>query len=188
VSVAVYPRLGELLRARNLTVAELGREIATRFGLLVDSESLDSWAQDTPVRRADLELAGAAAAVLNVNLSDLFEVNLTPDRPDEGAVLDATAANRLSELLDLQQSRELSETESAEMAALVDEYSRELRERGLTATAARRGITVDQARGELQAEVDNAAERWESLRNDPERHRAVVAELKRRRRRATSRT
>ena len=38
MSVAVYSRLGELLEARNLTVAELGDQITSRYGLVVDAE------------------------------------------------------------------------------------------------------------------------------------------------------
>src|SRR5215207_6995831 len=117
MSVAVYPRLSSLLRARDLTVAELGRQITLRFGLDVDAASLDQWAHDLPVQRADLELAGAAAAILNVSLADLFEVELAPSLPDEDTFLDADRAERLSELLETQQLRELSRSEEIEIEA-----------------------------------------------------------------------
>ena len=122
MSVAVYPQLGALLQERQLTVAELQRQIAQRFGLEIDLTSLDQWADGLPVRRADLELAGAAAAILNVSLNDMFEVDLAPSLPDEESVLDAASSERLSDLLEQQQSRQLSDAESAELAALVAEY------------------------------------------------------------------
>src|SRR4051794_35567077 len=40
MSVAVYPRLNQLLRAKNLTVAELERQIKQRFGVAVDPKTL----------------------------------------------------------------------------------------------------------------------------------------------------
>jgi hypothetical protein len=188
VSVAVYPRLGALLQERHLTVVELERQIAQRFGLDVDLASLDQWAHGGPVQRADLELAGAAAAVLDVSLGDLFEVDLDPDLPDEVAVLDAASVERLSELLERQQSRELSGAEEHELAALVAEYGRQRQEHGLTTIAAQRGISVDQARRDHQAELNRALEWWEAFKADPERRKAAVADLRRRNRRASSRT
>jgi hypothetical protein len=188
MSVAVYPRLGALLKERHLTVVELERQIAKRFGLDVDQTSLDQWAHGAPVQRADLELAGAAAAVLEVSLGDLFEIDLGPDLPDEGSVLDAASVERLSELLEQQQSRELSGAEEAELASLVAEYGRQRQERGLTTIAAQRGISVDQARRDLQAELDRALEWWEAFKADPVRWEAAVTDLKRRNRRASPRT
>ena len=76
MAVAVYPRLSELLRARNLSVAELERQIKRRFGLSVDPKTLYRLTYAEPVQRADLEIAGAAAAVLGVGLDDLFEVRV----------------------------------------------------------------------------------------------------------------
>jgi hypothetical protein len=188
MSVAVYPRLGELLRARSLTVAELGRQIGLRFGLDVDSASLQAWAHDPRVQQADLELAGAAAAVLDVSIADLFEVDLTPGLPDETSVLDEPDAERLAELLELQQTGACSAADEAEIQTLLVEYSRRVQELGLTATAKQRGISVEEARHELRADLDEAQRWWESFQADPERCRAVVADLKRRSRRVASRT
>lgn len=188
MSVAVYPRLGTLLQERHLTVVELERQIAQRFGLDVDLASLDQWAHGVPVQRADLELAGAAAAVLDVSLGDLFEVDLAPSLPDEDDLLDAASAERLSELLEQQQSRELTEAEASELATLVAEYGRQRQEHGLKSIAAQRGISVDQARRDLQAELNRALEWWEAFKADPVRWKAAVTDLKRRNRRASSRT
>lgn len=74
MSVTVYPRLAELLEEHHLTLAELEGRIATQFGSAVDTQGLVRLAESTPVRQADLELAGATAAVLGVGLDDLFTV------------------------------------------------------------------------------------------------------------------
>ena len=37
--VTVYPRLGDVLRGQNLTVAELERQIEQRYGVQVDRKS-----------------------------------------------------------------------------------------------------------------------------------------------------
>ena len=186
MSVAVYSRLGELLKARNLTVAELGDQITSRYGLVVDAESLRTWVRDTPVQRADLELAGAAAAILDVSLADLFDVNAIPDLPEEVDVLDPSDAERLSELLDLQQSRQLSEAEATELAALVAEWGRQVRDRWLKVRAKNQGISVEQARRELEANVAEASRWWQEFQADPQLRRSVVSKLKRRSRRITT--
>ena len=46
MGVTVYSRLGELLRARDLTVADLQNRIAARFGLAVDARTLDRLARE----------------------------------------------------------------------------------------------------------------------------------------------
>ena len=74
----VYPRLAELLKERNLTVAELERQIKERFGLAVNPKTLYRLTQAARVQRADLEIAGATAAVLGVGLDDLFAVDARP--------------------------------------------------------------------------------------------------------------
>lgn len=188
VSVAVYPRLGELLQARNLTVAELSRQIERRFGLTVDAATLDAWAREAQVQRADLELAGATAAVLDVSLADLFAVNAIPDLPEEVSVLDAADAERLSELLDLQQSRELVAAEADELKFLIAEYGRRAQEIGLKAIAAQHGISLEQARREREADLDSAARWLAEFEADPKRRRAVVSQLRRRNRHTTSAT
>ena len=188
MSVAVYPRLGELLQARNLTVAELSRQITLQFGLDVDAESLEAWARDIPVRRADLELAGAAAAILDVSLADLFDVNAIPDLPEEESLLDEADTERLSDLLDLQQSRELSEAEATELKALVAEWTRRVRDRWLKLRAKNQGIPVEQARRELEANVAEASRWWQEFQANPQLRRSVVSKLKRRNRRITTST
>ena len=183
MSVAVYPRLGELLQARNLTVAELGRQIERRFGLNVDAESLTAWARDVPVQRADLQLAGAAAAVLDVSLADLFDVNAIPDLPPEESVLDEADTQRLEELLDLQQTRPLVEAEATELQALIAENNRQVQEQLFEKRAKKQGISVEQARRERDLAVAEAARWWQEFQANPQLRRSVVSRLKRRSRR-----
>jgi transcriptional regulator with XRE-family HTH domain len=93
MSVMVYSRLGDLLRARNLTVSDLQRQIAARFGLTVDTRMLERLARAERVRRPDLEVAAAAAAVLDASLNDVFAVEAVP--VDDG---DATAASNAEDI------------------------------------------------------------------------------------------
>jgi hypothetical protein len=186
MSVAVYSRLGELLAARNLTVAELSDQIASRYGLVVDPESLRAWVRDTPVQQADLELAGATAAILDVSLADLFDVNAVPDLAEVVDVLDTPDADRMSELLELQQSRQLSEAEANELSALVAENNRRIVERQLKSRAKRQGISVEQARRELETAVAEASRRWQEFQSNPQLRRSVVSKLRRRSRKSTT--
>src|SRR5260370_30565616 len=75
MGVVVFPRLAALLRERNLSVAELDRQLKERFGLSVNVKTLYRLTQAAPVQRADLEVAGATATVLGVGLDDLFTVD-----------------------------------------------------------------------------------------------------------------
>ena len=58
MSVLVYPRLATLLQARNLTSADLARQIESRFGLPVTPRTLQRLTQAPPIQRADLDVAG----------------------------------------------------------------------------------------------------------------------------------
>jgi hypothetical protein len=181
VGVAVYPRLGELLRSSNLTVDELERQIEEHYGLPVDSESLRRLADGDPIQRADLEIAGAAAAILGVGLGELFTVEAALVLAPEEPVLDPEQSRRLADLLDEQDRRALSAAEQREVDALVAENNRRLHERALPKIAAEWGVSVEQARQRLRAELDEAIRWWEAFQADPKRQRAVVARARRRR-------
>lgn len=156
MSVVVYPRLGELLRSRNLSVAELERQIEQRYGLPVDPKTLYRLAHDEPVQRADLAVAGAAAAILGVDLGDLFEVEAVPVDEGEEVDMDPAESRLLAELLDHPGRRRLSRAERRELDALVDAYHRRLHELRLRQIAELRGITVEEARREVQASLQEA--------------------------------
>lgn len=120
MTVVVYPRLAELLEERHITVEDLKRWITDQFGLAVDATTLLRLTEPTPVRQADMELAGAAAAVLGVGLDDLFTVATLPEKDE--AVLDAPDSKRLETLLSGQDA--LSEEERAELQQLLAQYGR----------------------------------------------------------------
>lgn len=134
MGVMVYSRLGDLLRARELTVDDLQRQIAARFGLAVDVHTLDRLARDERVRRPDVEIAAAAAAVLDARLDDIFAVDAM-SMDDEGAasrhrsddeedVLLPEQSRRLSDLFDLQDYGRLTDDERAELDVLVGAWAR----------------------------------------------------------------
>jgi transposase len=184
MSVAVYPRLSELLRAKNLSVAELERQIEQRFGLSVDPKTLYRLTYAEPVQRADLQIAGAAAAVLGVELGDLFQIEAVPvELSDEAQIRDLgpEESQRLADLFAQQARGTLPDAEQAELEALVAEYGQRLHERRLREIARRRGISVDQARREVATQLDEAMAWWRGFEADPERRRAVVRLAKRRR-------
>lgn len=186
--MAVYPRLDELLRTNDLSVAELERRIEQRFGLSVDPKTLYRLASAEPVRRADLEIVGAVAALLGVGLGDLFDVHAVPvEEHDESEAIDLSVAEsqRLSALFDRQAQGKLSKGERQELETLVSEYGRRLHERRLVEIAAQRGISVEEARREVGHEFEQAQSWWHDFEANPAR-RAAIATQARRRRRQTS--
>jgi transcriptional regulator with XRE-family HTH domain len=170
MGVTVCSRLGELLRVRNLTVADLQDRIAARFGLAVDARTLDRLARSDRVRRLDIEVAAAVASVLDIGLDDLFAVDAVPlgaedttdsyDPAEGDDILVPVQSRRLSELFDLQDRRPLSEEEQVELNALVAAWGRAVNERGIHELAARRGIPVEQMRAEVLANVERALAWW----------------------------
>jgi hypothetical protein len=184
MGVTVYPQLGALLAARRLSVSALEREIEGRFGLSVDPKTLYRLTQEGPVQRADLEIAGAAAAVLGVGLDDLFRVEATPmDAPTapERDDLPPAQAARLSELFGMQARRLLTEAERAEVGALVSEYGRRRHERHVSRYAERHGVSHAEARRAVEGELAEAERWWREFEADPARRRAFVRQVRRRR-------
>ena len=177
MGVTVYSRLGELLRARNLTVADLQDRIAARFGLAVDARTLDRLARSDRVRRPDLEVAAAVASVLDIGLDDIFAVDAVPlgaedttdsyDPAEGDDMLDPEQSRRLSELFDLRDRRPLTEEEQVELNALVAAWGRAVNERGIHELAARRGVPVEQMRAEVLADVERALAWWREVQVDP---------------------
>jgi hypothetical protein len=187
MGIAVYPRLGELLEAHRMTVAELERQIEARFGLSVDTKTLYRLTHPASVQRADLEIAGAAATVLGVGLDDIFEVRA--QAADAGTEIGADDADlppalcrRLSELFDRQSQGVLTPAEREEMEALVAEFGRRLHEHRLKEIARERGIAVEEARTQVAADLDRAIQWWRSIESDPRRRRAIERRAHQRRR------
>ncbi len=202
MGVMVYSRLGGVLRARNMSVDDLRRQIAGRFNLAVDARTLDRLTCGERVRQPDMETATVAAAVLDLGLDDilLFLVDVMPmgdegeigtDRLDdeEDDVLAPGQSRRLSDLFDLRGRRPLTNDERAELDALVGAWGRAVSERGFRDLARRRGVPVEQVRAEALADVDRALAWWHAVQADPARLKAIVREARgRRRRRITDST
>jgi len=172
MSVIVYSRLGDLLRARRLTVDDLQGQIAARFDLVVDARTLNRLARDERVRRPDMEIAAAAAAVLDARLDDIFAVAALPmvedsltelDEVSEEDVLPPEQSRRLSELFDLRDRRPLTNDEQAELDALVGAWGRAISERAYTEVARQRGIPIEQVRAESLAEVERVLAWWKDV-------------------------
>ncbi len=176
MSVVVYPRLSELLREKNVTAADLARDIEERFGLRVSQRTLERLTRVTPIRHADLELAGAVVNVLGVELNDIFTVETTPIAEDvEDNVLDPDQSRRMRELYDRQGQRSLTDNEWTELDGLVAAYGHCLHERRMREFARRRGISVEQAEREAAADLADALDWWQEVQSDPARLETLVA-------------
>ncbi len=196
MSVAVYSRLGDLLRARGLGVEDLRRRIVADTGLEVNTRALDVLAGDGRVRRPDIEVAGAAATALAVGLNDIFDIHVTSDSnvvdsqnghggdetgPSEWNSLDMEESRRLDNLRALRDERDLDEEESAELQSLVDATNRAVIERGIQEIAQAQGIPADRVRAEIMAAVEWSSALWAALKADPALMAEAVREAKERR-------
>jgi len=202
MSVMVYSRLSDLLRANNLTVRDLQQQIADQFGLAVGMRALEQLARGDRVRRADLEVAAAVAETLGVSLNEIFAVETAPvstglenegeremDMSDveEDDVLDPEQSRRLQSLYNRQHRRALTEAEWAEMDELVAAWGRGVYERGVRDIAAQRGQPVEQVRTELAADLEQKLAWRRELEANPARLQALIDEARARQRaRATS--
>lgn len=185
MGVMVYSRLGDLLRARNLTVDDLQRQIAARFGLAVDARTLDRLARDERVRQPDVEIAAAAATVLGATLNDIFAVEAIPLAEEgtsgvpidaEDDLLDPHQSHRLQSLFDLRNKRSLSEDEQTEMRALVAEYGRRVHEKSLHEIAERRDLPLEQVRAEVAEDFARRRTWWDEVQADPALLQVLIAE------------
>jgi transcriptional regulator with XRE-family HTH domain len=176
MSVVVYSRLAELLKERNLTVAELERQLKERFGLAVNPKTLYRLTQAAPVQRADLEIAGATAAVLGVGLDDLFAVDARPTDDNGEAdlrILGPADSRRMAVLVDRQAHGLLSAEEWAELEKLVATYGRLLHERRVREAARKRGQPVEQVRREMEESLAQAMNQWRAIAAAPTQQPAL---------------
>ena len=85
----------DLLRERDLTVAELERRIRRQFGLKVDPKTLYRLTHGDPVQRADLEIAGAAAVILSaIGMHGMIAHDVAQRRREMGIRMALGAAPR----------------------------------------------------------------------------------------------
>jgi len=194
MSIIIYSRLGDLLRARNLTVRDLRHRITARFGPALDTRTLERLARAERVRRPDLEVAAATADVLGVSLNDVFAVEAVPvndedvtvstdnatvsSKDAESDVLDPVQSHRLETLRNLQDRRSLTPDEQVEMQALVAEWGRRAHEQGLHELALERNLPLEQVRTEVAADFERRLAWWEEVQGDPARLDALVNEAR----------
>ena len=183
MAVTVYSRLSELLLDKNLTVADLERQIGDRFGIEVDRRALQRLTYAEPVERVDLSLVGAAAVVLGVGLGDLFELEVVAaggvDGPEIGD-LGPDQSRRLAALLDRRARQGLSTAEQGELEGLVEEYGRRLHERLLHDRVGGRGRPIEGAREQAASDLSRALQWWRSVEGDAEWRRAALPPRRRR--------
>jgi len=163
MSVAVYPRLAQLLEERQLSVAELERQIEKRYGLTVNAKTLYRLTEAAPVQRADLEIAGAIAAILKIGLDDLFAVDAVPVEEDgaaESRILGPVDSQRMATLVGRQAQRLLTESEWVELEGLVAKYGQLLHERRLRARAQRHGVSLEQEQRETEVHLAHQIDQW----------------------------
>jgi hypothetical protein len=163
MGVAVYPKLGVLLRSRRMSVRELERQIEARFGLAVDPKTLYRLASSEPVQRADLEIAGAAAAILGVGLGDLFDIEARPVESSEltESFLDPAQSRRLADLFDAQASRALTPHERDERDHLMACFARNAHATRVHEYAAQHNLPLDAAEREMAERLERAVARWD---------------------------
>ena len=183
MAVTVYSRLSELLLDKNLTVADLERQISERFGIEVERRALQRLTYHEPLERVDLRLAGAAAVVLGVELGSLFELEIATPTGVDGAEmgdLGPDQSRRLAALLDRRARQGLSTAEQSELEGLVEEYGRRLHERLLHDRVGGRGHSVEGAREQAAADLSRALQWWRSVEGDAEWRRAALPTRRRR--------
>jgi hypothetical protein len=178
MSVLVYPRLGEVLASKNVTIPELERTIQERFGLSIQPEALYGLLLDEePLGQVDLQVVGAAAAALDVALDDLFAVETAPNGAGSeanNAVLGAQDSRRLAQLFDKQGQESLSDTESEELRALVATYRHLLHERRLAEIAEQRGASPSSKRAAKRNHRSRRPCGGGAFSADPQRRQSMV--------------
>jgi len=180
MSVMVYPLLGELLRDRDMTVPDLEREIARQYGMTVERAALERLMQPTPIRGADLEIAGAVSKILGIGLDDLFDVRAVRDEYDDegGQFLSRSEERAMALLFDRQDEGTITDAEQEELDALIATQGQRASETWLREIAADRGRSVEDVRVEIQGEVQRALEVWRELGDDPDGQRKATEQAK----------
>ena len=185
MSIAVYPRLDELLESRSVTITELESQIKERFGLTVDQTALYRMLLgEEPVKSVDLDIIAAVAIILGVPLGDLFIIDTLSDGAffeEEPPVLGPEDSRRMGELFDRQDRAVMSESESAELDGLVATYGRLLHERRTQEIAEKRGVPVEQVQRESEVAVADALDWLRAFNADPRNRQELAEQVKRRR-------
>jgi hypothetical protein len=163
MSVAVFGQLGHILRERNLTIADLTRQIEERYGRRsADEDILNLLAGSDQLGLMDMLAVGMVARVLNVSLDDLMfvvEIPFSPaDPPTRVNTLTEAETWRVWALLGIQQRRMLDDIEQHELQYTIDEAGRRFRELSWRQEAERRGVPFEDLRDEIEEDERAVAE------------------------------
>ena len=164
MAITVYPRLGELLRERKMSVAELARQIEARWGRSVDPKTLYRLTSDEPIKRVEIGLIAQIAAVLELGMGELFSVlGLTLDVEFYEEFDDPQTRGqylRMRELFGLRSGRNLSRAERKELDNLLTLHRQREHERNIHLIAAKHGVSYEQAEADVAASLEEALEWW----------------------------
>ncbi len=185
MALAVYSRVGSVLRARGASLDDVRALIASRYGLAIDARSLTDLARDGRLQRPDIEMLKAVASILKVRVDDLLDVrNLEVDAavtaPDHDILLDPERDERLRHLKTLRDrsDRPLTELEADELDALTTATARALIDRHIRELAEHRAVPVETVRAWVMDAVEDAARVAAELEADPVRMAAAVKAIR----------
>lgn len=178
MALTVYPRLGELLRERDMSVAELTRRIEQRYGRSVDPKTLYRLTTREPIQRVDIALIFQVAAILDLRIDALFDIlALTPevefyDSEEPKGFLPAAQQQRMRDLFSLDDARGLTAVERAELEQLVALNAQLIHESNVRILATQRGVSVQQVEQEKAQEIEAALLWWNSAEGEALRRSA----------------
>jgi len=185
MALAVYSRVGSVLRARGASLDDVRALIASRYGLAIDARSLTDLARDGRLQRPDIEMLKAVASILKVRVDDLLDVrNLEVDAavtaPDHDILLDPERDEQLRHLKTLRDrsDRPLTELEADELDALTTATARALIDRHIRELAEHRAVPVETVRAWVMDAVEDAARVAAELEADPVRMAAAVKAIR----------
>ena len=183
MAVAVFGQLDHLLRERNLTVADLKRQIEEQYGMDVDVAALDRLAGPEALHHTDLKVIGAVASILEVSLDDLLLVVALPAGlirpPTEPSFLTEEESRRLTELFDRQDAGLLTADEQRELETLVyDKYGQRSIEYSQRREAKRRGVSLEQVQREDDERIASATKYLKWLDADPRRRQELAERVR----------
>jgi len=181
MALAVYSRVGSVLRATGADLDDVRALIASRYGLAIDARSLADLARDGRLQRPDIEMLKAVASILDVRVDDLLdvrdlEVGDAVTAPDDDILLDPERDERLRHLRALRDrgDRPLTNLEGDELDALTAATARALIDRHIRELAKHRTVPIETARAWVMDAAEDAARVAAELEADPVRMAAAV--------------
>ncbi len=176
MALAVYSRVGSMLRATGADLDDVRALIASRYGLAIDARSLADLARDGRLLRPDIEMLKAVASILDVRVDDLLdvrdlEVGAAVTAPDDDILLDPERDERWRHLRAVRDrgDRPLTEREADELDALTAATARALIDLHIRELAEHRAVPIDTARAWVMDAAEDAARVAAELEADPVR-------------------